>query len=287
MIERAPEPLRTLLAALRNFLHDNSVDRAATVSFYSLLSLGPIMLLVGELLSWVVGEREAMDRLVEQLSNFVPPAVADALPAVLDSLETGGALVWIAVPALVWVGSSAVASLEYAISVAFGTVSERRFWRARLKTFGVVGGGLLLLIISVVANTLPGLREAAAAVGLVQLLDWLSGTGSQLLIQSVTLGCFAIFYKFLPRGRVRWSAALTGALLALVLWDGARRLFGAWLAGSPAYGVLTGTLAGTVAFLLWIYASVAVILLGAELAALRNGNRRVLERPEKRPESNA
>ena len=45
------------------------------------------------------------------------------------------------------------------------------------------------------------------------------------------------------------------------------------LAGSHAFGLLTGTLAGTVAVLLWIYVSVAILLMGAELAAVLNGNR--------------
>jgi len=50
--------------------------------------------------------------------------------------------------------------------------------------------------------------------------------------------------------------------------EGARRLFGGLLLRSPAFGLLTGTLAGTVAFLLWVYTAVAIVLLGAEFAAL-------------------
>jgi membrane protein len=84
---------------------------------------------------------------------------------------------------------------------------------------------------------------------------------------------FATFYKLLPRGKVRWGSASRAAIVALVLWDIARRVFGSVLFHSPAFGLLTGTLAGIVAVLLWVYTAAAICLYGAEIAALLNGNR--------------
>ena len=72
---------------------------------------------------------------------------------------------------------------------------------------------------------------------------------------------------------VSGAAVVWSALAAVVLWEAARRLFGAVLLDTPAYGEVTGTLAGVVAVLLWIYAGVAVTLYAAELAAVLNGNR--------------
>jgi len=84
---------------------------------------------------------------------------------------------------------------------------------------------------------------------------------------------FTLFYKGLPRGRVGWGASVRASLAAVLLWEAVRRLFGGIMIRSPAYGLLTGTLAGLVAFLLWIYFGVMVILLGAEIAAVLNGSR--------------
>ncbi len=71
-------------------------------------------------------------------------------------------------------------------------------------------------------------------------------------------------------GKVRWRAAGWGALLALALWEAARRFFGRVLVHSPALGLFSGALSGMVTVLLWVYAAVAIMLLGAEFAALRN-----------------
>ena len=64
-----------------------------------------------------------------------------------------------------------------------------------------------------------------------------------------------------------------GAVMATVGWEGARQLFGLLLQSSPAFGLLTGTLAGVLAFLFWIYTGLAIVLLGAQFAAVLNGDR--------------
>ena len=61
--------------------------------------------------------------------------------------------------------------------------------------------------------------------------------------------------------------------MSVGLWEAARRVFGSFLRNSPYYGLLTGSLAGVVAFLVWVYTAVGVLLLGAEIAAVINGNR--------------
>ena len=90
---------------------------------------------------------------------------------------------------------------------------------------------------------------------------------------ALTFIVFFLFYWLLPSGRVRRGPAVASALLATVGWEAARQLFGLFLQSSPAFGLLTGTLAGVLAFLFWIYTGLAIILLGAELAAVLNGDR--------------
>ena len=60
-------------------------------------------------------------------------------------------------------------------------------------------------------------------------------------------------------------------MFALALWEGARGVFTEFLERSPSFGLMTGTLAGVVAFLIWIYTAVAIVLLGGELSSAVNG----------------
>lgn len=246
-----------------NFWTDNCLDLAATVAFYSLLALGPLLYLLGAGLGRLLRDEGALERAVERLSLFLPAEAAEALGRLLPELVGGGRFVILALPALLWVGSSSFSSLEYAINVAFGRATGRRFWHSRAKGFAVLLAGFVLIGGSLF------LEAALPRLAADRLAEW--GTLAVLLVATFVTLC--LFYKLLPHGRIGWAPACAGAGLGLVLLEAARRLFGGFLVRSPGFGVLNGTVAAIVAVLLWVYAAVAVILLGAELAALLNGNR--------------
>ena len=266
---------RRLLRSVRSFQADNFLDLSATVAFYTLLSLGPLVFLVGRTLRRLFDGSTAPEQAVDRVSLFLPENVANVVTGLPLDTGVGDRLVWIAVPALIWVGTSAFSSLEFAINVAFGTSPGRRNWRSRLRGMGILGGGWAVLIGSLVTTSLllPRLWEVKQNLGLPSAPRRLAEFGSYLLPVVVTYLALLLFFKTLPRCRVRWAPAAAGALLALVLWEAARQVFGSVLGRSPSFGLLTGALAGIVAFLLWVYTAVAIVLLGAEFAGQLNGTR--------------
>ncbi|MCP3980005.1 MAG: YihY/virulence factor BrkB family protein [bacterium] len=258
--------------AIRNFIVDGCLDRAAAVAFYMLLSLGPLLYLMVAILGRVFHDGGVTDAALARLSELLPDVAAQEFDrVVLDIRQTEG-LVVIAVPTLLWIGTNWLSALEHAVNVAFGTLPRRSTWRARLKVVGFLMLGSLFLGLSVLANTaLPRLTEYREALGLPGAPAMLAGKGPYFLVLSFSYLIFFWMYKWLPAGRVRWRSAATGAAVALVLWETARRVFGAVLLGSPSFGLVSGTLTGFLAFLVWIYTAVAIVLLGAEVAALLNG----------------
>lgn len=272
--------------AALNFHRDNCLNLSATVAFYSLLSLGPLVYLAGVVLHRVPGGPEGLQLALERLRALVPPEAAAAFDRVSSGMRTEEGLVLLALPALLWVATTAFSALEQAVNVAFDTADRGGLWRARLKAIAILAAGWLLLGGMLVLRAgLALLERYREVVSLPESGSGLGRAGSYAGLLVVSFLIFVLFFKFLPRTRVSWRAAGSGALLALALWEGARRLFGSFLLRSPALGLLTGTLAGIVTFLLWIYTAVAVVLLGAELAALVNGSRRRL--PADEPSSSA
>lgn len=275
---------RLLWRALHQFNADHGPNHAAAVAYFSLLSLPPFLILAGRFIGQFLPGTAGTDATLAAVASFLPAEIAPSLGAVGESLAHPNALVAIAVPVLLWVASHAFSALEIAVNVAFGTTPQRRFWLSRLKAFAGLSGGVLLL---------------GATVTIGQLASWLDGyytrTGapaalsprahfaSALGLIGVTFGVFTLFYKMLPRGKVAWSAAARAAVIAVVLWEGARQVFGRLLVKTPTFGLLSGTLAGMVAFLGWIYVAVVIILYGAEVAALLDGKRSAV--PAERPRS--
>jgi YihY family inner membrane protein len=263
-----------LWSALHHFSEDHGANHAAAVAYFSLLSLPPVLLLTGRILAHLLPGGGGTDAAVSAVAPFLPTEIAPSLNAVGRGLADGGAVVAVAVPALFWVASHAFSSLEIAINVAFGTTPQRRFLLSRMKAFAGLSGGVFLLSATLVAGHLARWLDAyRTRSGAPPFLSPRAHVVSAAALLTVTFVVFTLFYKLLPRGKVAWGAAARAAAVAAVLWEGARHLFGALLAKSPAFGFFTGGLAGIVAVLGWIYVAVAVTIYGAEFAALLNGNR--------------
>ena len=269
--------LRLLWRALRRFSADHGANHAAAVAYFSLLSLPPLFLLAARALTLVLPASDGSDgtaAIVAAISSFVPLELAPSVEMLGRSLHQGGALVAFAVPVLLWVASNAFSSLEVAVNVAFGTTPHRRFWLSRLKAFGGLSGGVLLLSGTVVASHVASwLDHYYEGTGAPPSLSPGAHVVSSVALRLVSFVVFTMFYKWLPSGKVRWLAAGQAAAVAVVLWEGARHAFGGLLAVSPAFGLFSGALAGMVAVLGWIYVAVAVTIYGAEVAALLNGGR--------------
>lgn len=266
--------LRLLWRALGQYSSDHGANHAAAVAYFSLLSLPPFLLLAGRFLGYVMPGAVGSDAVLSAVASFLPPEIAPSLRALGPSVTRGGALVAVAVPVLLWVASQAFSSLEVAVNVAFGTTPQRRFWLSRLKAFAGLSGGVILLGATVVAghvaSWLDGYYARTGAPRAFSPGAHLASVAGLILVSFLV---FTLFYKMLPRGKVAWWAAARAAVVAVLLWEGARRVFGGLLAKSPAFGFFSGALAGMVAVLGWVYVAVAVTIYGAEVAALLNGNR--------------
>jgi len=260
-----------LLGTVPRFRRHNGLQLCAGVSFYALLSLPVLLYLTAALLGRVLRDDHVTERVLAALQPLFPATAGESLRQVALDLRTDNPLVLVALPALFWVSTTVFASLSFAVNVAFERTRRRTVVRARLKSFALVSVGMIALLASLVASTsLPRLERLLWEANVLPEGTRLAGSFSRFLIVLAPLALFATFYKVLPRGRVRWRSAGWGALLALALWEAARRVFGRVLVHSPALGLFSGALSGMVTVLLWVYASVALVLLGAEFAALRH-----------------
>jgi YihY family inner membrane protein len=263
---RRVHPIRLAAAAGSQFLRDHGFSHAAAVAYFSLLSLPPFLYLAVTILERVLPERGSGEASIAALEGFLPSVAVPVFRTLVERLPQGDGLFWVALPALLWAATTAFSAFELAVNVAFGTAHRRRFWLSRLKAFVAVSGIAILLAASTLWNQVVPSLEGPGGAG----ASWLSAAAAFL----TAYGGFVVLYKLLPRGRVSWGATARAAVPAVILWEGARLVFGGLLRRSPVFGLLTGTLAGVVTLLLWIYLAVALAIFGAEVAALLNGNRR-------------
>jgi YihY family inner membrane protein len=144
------------------------------------------------------------------------------------------------------------------------------------------------MISSILTATLTGLRAVAGSlpVKLSQQLEVLSGYFWQSIFilgsVVVTIVLFTILYKFLPNTRISLREALTGAIVAGVLWEGAKLGF-AYLLPYFHYDLLYGSIGAGIALLSWVYLSSVIMLFGAQFTALLHRDH-LFQTPENYPD---
>ena len=264
------ETCRFLHSVYQHFRSDNGTLVSAALSFYAVLSLLPGLLVGVSALGYLLGSARAFDSVIRFIQDYAPGPVTGLVHDTLSTLvNTRRAAGVIGAAGLLWTSLSIFTSMEHALCVAW-KVRQRPFWKARLLSLGfmIFSGVCLLLSLGFSALTLriQGWQERLFGVALPQV-PWfwkLLALTTPILLSIVVYGAI---YLILPNTRVRRRSALAGGLFAGVLWQIALHVFRSYLTSSVAkYDVIYGSLAGAVILVLWIYYTMLVFMMGAEVA---------------------
>ncbi|CAG9166504.1 YihY/virulence factor BrkB family protein [Cupriavidus pampae] len=265
------------------WLDDYAPSMGAALAYYTVFSVAPLLLIVIAIAGLVFGADAARGAVVEQIGGMVGTEGAEAIEAMLVSLNRPGAGTLTAIIGAItlFVGATTVfAELQDALDRIW-RVPERKkasgiieLFRTRVLSFGMVLGIGFLLIVSLVASA------AVAALGRA----WTSSDeveavahGVDLLLSfGLTTIVFAMIYKIMPHAKVRWLDVWLGALVTSALFTIGKLLIGLYI-GKTGVATGYGAAGSLVIVLVWVYYSAQIFLLGAEftwLYANRYGSRR-------------
>jgi len=249
----------------RHFRQDNCFEAAGALSYTSLLALVPLMaVILGVLSAFPV-----FDYGVEQLQDFIfsnfVPAAGDVVQQYLDQFIsrstslTGPGTLFLVVTALIL-----MSTIEKSLNRIWRVGRARRPTSRLMVYWAVLTLGPLLLGASL------GLTSVLAALPLLAP-EFMRGTLQSLLLVAtpflVAMLAFALIFMIVPNRHVRFRHALAGALFSATAFELSKRGFVVYVTNFPTYERLYGALATIPIFLVWIYVSWVVILLGASLAA--------------------
>ena len=275
--------LKLLKESASSWSADYCPSMGAALSYYTLFSIAPLLLIVIAVAGLVFGADAARGEIFGQLRGLLGDEGAQAVEGLLQAADRPGAGIvsTIAGIAVLLLGATTVFNeLQNALDRIWrapARVKSSGIWnllRTRLLSFGMVLGIAFLLMVSLL------LSAAISALG-----KWWSGAfGSwELLLQLVnaavgyamTTLVFAMIYKLIPRVPVAWRDVWIGAAVTAALFTLGRTLIGLYIGKS---GIASGFgAAGSVAIVfVWVYYSAQIFLLGAEFThvyARRCGSR--------------
>lgn len=280
-------PIGYLKELFQRFTGDLCPAWAASLSFFSILAIGPVLLCGLAVLGYLIHDPAEAARQVERvIANLLPGRgasqtartiiqqmnIEQSAQGLMQSRGTAGI---IGLLSLFWSAIQIFLNATTPMNAAFRAQETRSFLKLRLVALGLLLGTGLLFLLSLLPSvgvqalnsvTLPVVGDVSAYTRMpLKIVLWVVGV-------VVNAAMFTLIYRYLPSpsSGVTWrSAAFAGSIVA-VLWEIAKQAFALYLQrfGEAGYNKLYGSLGGLVGLIFWIYYSSMIMLLGAEIAQL-------------------
>ncbi len=266
-----------------DFFESNPGVFAASISYYTMLSLPSMLVLIISSAGTLLGQEAALGELYEQIKGLVGAKSADAIQDIVQNVnQTGGSTLatLLSIITLIISATTVLMTLQNALNHIWGVKvqAKSKWWLKTIldRVFSmamVVSLGFLLavsLLMDTVISAIQGRLEDLLGNSSVYLI-WIANNIVSLGIATVV---FAMIFKILPDVKLRWRDVWVGAFFTTVLFVIGKFLIGLYL-GNSSLTDTYGAAGSIVVVLIWVYYSAMIVLFGAECTqvyARRMGN---------------
>lgn len=278
-----------LKTAVDQWLQHRSARLGAALAYYSVFSMGPLLLIVTSIAGLFFGADAVRGSLSSQFKSLLGETGSKAMEAMLAgaSSEQSGIIAGLTGIVLLLVAAlGVVVQLKDAMNTIWNVEEPKEagvWWylRTYLISFaGILGLGFLLAVSLVISASLAAFSS------------W-SGTGTALIGEAanflvslaILTTLFAMLFKWFPDTEIAWRDVLPGAVATALLFNVGKFAIG-WYIGTQGLESTYGAAASIVILLIWIYYSAQIVLFGAELThayATESGSRRTISVNESTP----
>jgi membrane protein len=260
-----------LKRTVKEFQDDNLTDWAAALTYYGVMSLFPMLVVLVALLG-LVGQQSTITTMIDSLRSAglkdVANTVSGPLNEVVRNKGGAGALLGFGLLGSLWSASGYIGAFMRAMNAVYEVKEGRPFWKLRPLQIAITLVGVLLLSLVAVAVVVSGpvAKAVGSAFGLGDTAVTVWGVVKWPVMLVVVMAMIAGLYYLTPNVRqpkLRWVSP--GAVVAVVAWVAASAGFGLYVSHFSSYGKTYGALGGVIIFLVWMWISNLALLFGAEL----------------------
>ena len=261
--------LRSLIIAWRDFKKDNCQLKASALTFYTLLSIVPVIAMVFGIAKGFGFEKKLEAQFKADLSynQEIIAYVFDFANSMLENTK-GGLIAGLGVALLFWTVMKVLGNIE----AAFNDIWEIKTSRSWIRKFSDYLSIMLIApVLSILSTSITVFinNQVVSATQSIEILGFF-GPVLMFLLEFLplilTVMLFAIIYIILPNTKVNFSAAFFGALFAAVIFMAVEYIYLTFQVGVSRYNAIYGGFAALPLFLGWVQLNWLVVLLGAELS---------------------
>ena len=268
--------LRVIALALRKYHEDSCKFRASALTFYSLLSIVPVLAMLFGIAKGFGLEKRVETEILQRFKGQeeVAARIVTFANSLLENAQ-GGLIAGVGVLILFWSVMSVLGNIEQSFNEIWGVTKPRSLGRKFSDYFSLI---LVCPILMVVAGSTTVVVSSQARL-LLEKIPFLNSLGPVLLLPLKLLPyctlwvTFTFIFIFLPNTKVRLKSGLIGGVVSGTLFQLAQWAYINLQIGAAKYSAVYGSFAALPLFLVWLQTSWFILLLGAEIAfAVQNAH---------------
>ena len=273
---------------------DDVFGYAAQLSFYFLMALFPLLLLLTDLFGYFAQGPQMRASLLEYFARVLPPTAFQLVVDTLNqiTLGAGGGKLSIGIITTLWAASNGMSAVCEGLNAAYEIKDGRPWWKVRLLAIVLTLAFAVFTVLALVLVLLGGKigNLLGAWSGHRAIFDTAWNIVRWPVIVIMVLLAINLLYRFAPDLKEwEWKWMTPGALIAATLWILMSLGFQFYLRFFNTYSATYGSLGAVIILMLWFYITGAAILIGAEVnseienAAAQAGDPNARLPGEKRP----
>ena len=260
-----------LKTTFNEFNDDNAIKLSASLSYYTIFALPPLMIIIITVCGFFFGKDAVTGQLYGQINGLVGNDAAIQIQNAIKNVELSNSNVFATIfgGAMLLIGASGVfAEIQSSINFIWGLRAKpnkgiKKFIQNRLMSFSMIASVGFLLLVSLLVNSVMDLLSARLKLYFPESTVYLFyGLNTIIVFLIITL-LFAIIFRTLPDGNIKWKDAFIGASSTSILFMIGKFAIGFYL-GSSTVATVYGAAGSIIIILLWVYYSAIILYFGAE-----------------------
>jgi len=265
----------SLKKAFTGFMNDNAFKLSASLSYYTIFSIGPVLLIIISLAGVFFGREAVQGRIYGQIKGLIGPEAAAQVQEIIQNIQhrDGGTIGTIVGIGLLIIGSTGVfIEMQDSLNNIWSVKAKpKKGWKKfifnRVTSFSlIISMGFILLVSLIVSAVLDSMNDRLQRY-FPDMTIYLFYTINVILMLAVVALLFAVIFKVLPDAHISWKDALTGAVFTSLLFLLGKFAISFYL-GQADLGVTYGAAASIVILLTWVYYTSLILFFGAEFTKM-------------------
>lgn len=268
-----------LRQATTEFFNDRALKFSASLSYYTIFSLGPVLLIVISMAGLFLGKQAVEGEIYQQIRGLVGDEAALQVQEIIRNLEKsqsgrGGAILG---AIFLFIGATGVfTEMQDSINYIWSIKPKPRKGLVkliidRLTSFSLIISFGFILLVSLVVHALVDLLYDELQRSFDQATVVIFQAVNYIILWGIITTLFAIIFKVLPDAHIRWRDSYVGAVFTATLFLLGKFLIGLYLSSSNI-GDTYGAAASVVIILLWVYYTSIILYFGAEFTKVYTMN---------------